>query len=282
MNQPAAPTIDTSAIKSYRIGVKTDSPLREPPLFSFAHEGSTWFPEQLAIVGAALNAGLYYDDDIQSACVGAWRDTHPAQDTCLTLNGDKVWIDASDELGARRAMREGFEEKLKVASRGTWFAYRHVTPAHGDRQEHASWHASIADGNGGVHAVQGSRLRAGITFGLLEADLIRMEIYLACRAEQFRREHLRSGELIQHLGWRVGDTLSKVTVGGVQYSSAVIEGLGEGDTRFVHLTLTKRGSRRRYEWKGVAQSIQLQDQAHAEGAIGTVQVTDAHTDQRVA
>jgi len=282
VNQPAAPTIDTSAIKSCRIGVKTDSPLMEPPLFSFAHEGRTWFPEQLQIVGAAMNAGLFYSDDVQSVCRRLWLDAHPAQDVCLTLNDGRAWVEADDDIGVRRTMREAFEEKLKVGPRGTWFAYRHSAPARGDLPGLVSWYAAIADGQGRAHVVQGTRLRDGVTFQLLLDDMVRMEIFEAWEAEQFRREHLRSGEVIQQRGWHAGNTLRNVTVGGVKYSSAVIEGLGEGDTNFVHLTLTKRGSRRRYEWKGVAQSIQLQDQAHAEGAIGTVQVTDAHTAQRVA
>lgn len=282
MSQTTTPTIDTTGIQSYRIGVKKNTRWVEPPLFSFSHGGRSWFPEQLAIVGAALNAGLFYEDDIQAVCRQHWLDAHPAHDQCLTLSEGSHWLDAPKSFEARQVLRTKYEDMLKAAPRGTWYAYRQVTPAHGDQPEHVQWHASIAAGNGHVHMVQGARLRSGVTFQLLQDDMVRMEVYGARQAEQFRREHLRSGELIAEHGWHVGDTLRSVTVAGIQYSSGVIQCLGEGDTRFVQLSLTKRGSSKRWNWKGVAQSIQLQGQPHAEGAVGSLQVTDATTGLQVA
>lgn len=282
MTASTIPAIDTSGIKSFRISFQRDVPAMAPPLFSIRSGGRDWYPEQLAIVGAAMNAGVFYDDDMQAVCRQPWIDAHPAQDVCLTRSTERCWIDVADDFSARRAMRETFDAQLKAGARGTWYAYRHARPADEDRPEHVSWHAAMADGAGGVHVVQSARLRDGVSFERVMEDMVRMEIYEAKHVEKHRRENIRSAELVQQHGWKGGDKLGDITISGTKYSSAVIEDIDTADGACtIRLTLAKRGSRKRWSWAGLAQSIQLSDQAHAEGVVGSVIVTDANTGDRV-
>ncbi|OGU22797.1 MAG: hypothetical protein A2580_11730 [Hydrogenophilales bacterium RIFOXYD1_FULL_62_11] len=263
-------TNTTPGVTTYRIGLRQDVPSAAPATEPYQHGGRTWTPAELAIIGRALDAGIFYQDAFEEACCADWVALHPHVGTSITAQGTRAWIDGPEDFQQRRALFEELKAELSGAPRGTWALVRTSRPRSGELPEHITWMAILADGIGGTQEPQTSHLRgAEPTHQMMMESMTGMDIYCARRAEEERREWVRNEELIAEHGWTAGTVLKNIRIGGTDYSTASITSLQDG----VSLNLTKRGSRKRWTWRGKAQRIQLKDQPQAEGCRGDVQVT---------
>ena len=222
------------------------------------HEGRDFSATALAIVGAAINEGLFYVDDVKAYCSPRWQAEYPLTDVCLTASGDTTYVMAPERHEDRRAQMDNINAKLAAAPRGTWALVRQDWKS-GDGHAGTSWSLRISVGNGEVHGAQPNPIwqneKRIAGFNDAVKCLIGTEIYRATNAERARRESARSRQLIKDTGWRHGATLRNVKIAGKTFSTALIVMITEEG--FLRLELTKRGSRNRWNWTGVAQSIEV-------------------------
>jgi len=233
------------------------------------HEGRDFSPTALAIVGAAIDAGLFYVDDIKSHCSQRWQNEYPLTDVCLTATGEATYVMAPESYEDRRAQGGNIKAQLGTSPRGTWALIRQDWQRE-DGYSGTTWTLLISVGNGEVHAAQANPIwqNEKRIAGFKDAVdcLVGMEIYRATNAERARREAARSRLLIKEAGWRHGATLRNVKIGGKAFSTALIVMITEEG--FIRLELTKRGSRNRWNWTGVAQAVEVEGAANTLLAYG--------------
>jgi len=217
---------------------------------SFRHDNRLFTRQQLAIAGAALDAGVFYQTAFAECCLNAWNAAHPhASQLCLTVDaeGQPSWTEHT------RERREAMESELKSAPRGTWALLgRSYRNSSGNGITYAAF---IADGMGDVHEPHTSDLLGEPPYQTLYDRMVTMEIYLARRAEERRRSLLASHQRIAGFCWTTGTVLRDVCIGGTTYSTAVLT----VDAPYVSAFLTKRGSKKRFQWRGLAQALRIPD-----------------------
>lgn len=274
MTQVAA--IASPGIRTFSIGPSRECPSVEAiPAEGVTHQGHRFTAADLAIVGAAIDAGVFYTSDLKEYCNDAWERTHPAVEHCLTRTGDRNFESMTGSDHAVRSARvKHLREALQVAPRGTW-GMLHYQWEGSDGHKGDSYTMFIADGKGGAKDVQtGPIVHAGRvpTYEDAIQSMVGYEIYLADRAEKDRREQARSRTIVRDAGLVAGDKLRNLRIGAKSYSSATVEGITEAG--HVTLLLTKRGSRSRWRWTGLAQSIEATTLPKTAPAYGTMVATE--------
>ncbi len=273
MTQVAA--VATPGIRTFSIGPSRHCASVEAiPAEGFSHQGHHFSAADLAIVGAAIDAGVFYTDDLKAYCNDAWVTAHPAIDHCVTRSGDTDYELLTGEFAERNARVKQLRETLQAAPRGTWGLLRYDWTGT-DGNAGVSYTMFIADGMGGTKDVQtGPIHHAGRVPAYEDAiqSMVGYEIYLADHAEKDRREMARSRAIIRDAGLAEGATLRNLRIGAKDYSSATVERIGEHG----HLTLllTKRGSRNRWRWSGLAQSVAADALPKGMPAYGTIVATE--------
>lgn len=217
---------------------------------AFAHGGKVFSRSELAIVGAALNAKLFYTEEFEAACRQAWMDAHPVVDTCITANHGVNWEQAPDSPLQRKPRLEALEAELASAPRGTWALLRYQCQSEG--RPATAYTALIATG-GGVHRWGQSYRAVEPTHDQVVQACVGREIYDARRAEEHRRNLIEAAQTVSREGWRVGSRIKAPTIGGGRFSSGVVESIEDGS--LITLTLTKRGTRKQWTWTGLAHRI---------------------------
>lgn len=264
-------TQQAANIRTIQIGMSRQCPSLQPPTGSFTHEGKTFTVQQLEIVGAALDEGLFDSDAFKAFCRAKWEQAHPSVDRCLTADEPGGVVLLPNDGPAKRAILDAYTGRLASEPRGTWAMFERKW---GD----AEWGGTvrtiiIAQGNGACYTPQLGSCEGLPTYAMALAKMVGYEIYLARHAEQARRELVRSRAVARGYGWDVGSALKNISVGAASYSSAVITEILE--TGHLVLHATKRGSRNRWECTVLAQAIGLKDgQTHAP-AYGQIVATEA-------
>lgn len=238
---------------------------RAPATESFDHSNRTFTPTQLNIIGAALNAGVFYQDAMRDHCRDAWMAECPAVDVRLTGDdGSGYELLPTDFLPKRDRINE-VRKAVGESPRGTWALLGNPW-THDDGRQMRRLEMYMSVGDGEAYSVQCNRFSdaAKSLPGYKEAleEMIDMDIYLARQAETERFARSMSQHFIKLRGLREGMVLREVELAGVKYSTATITSVSPNG--YLKLFLTKRGSKRRWEWTGLAQAIkgeQLQDPA---------------------
>ena len=267
----------TSAnVRTLRIDISRACPAVEPiPADGFSHGGRQFTAQQLAIVGQAIDAGVFYTDDLKAYCRPAWEAAHPATDQCLTVSSDGNYrrLDGM-EHAQRREAANALRDAIAAAPRGTWGLLRFDWTADAGHSG-VTYTMFISDGQGNACSVQtGGIHHSGRVPAYADAiaDMVGYEIYLADAAEKARREQARSRACILASGLTHGATLRNVRIGNTSYSTAVVDQVLSGT--WVKLHLTKRGSRNRWTWTGLAHCIQADNINPEAPAYGAVVVTE--------
>lgn len=224
----------------------------------FVYQGDTFTPEQLAILAGAIDAGLFYNRAVEAHCEPAWRALHPCSTRAITGAPDAPWDTFAGNGTPWLQQREALTARLRELPRG---AYALLVR---DCGEYRFWYALIHDGSGGISEPSLGHSPAPPSAEYLVDYMVRMEIYSASLAEKERRSVLDAQRIVSERGLAVGRTLRDVHVAGRQYSSAVITSICPRGA-YVSLLLTKRGSRKRWQWSGWAQNIGLPGQPAAVG-----------------
>ncbi|MCD9046785.1 hypothetical protein [Luteimonas sp. MHLX1A] len=237
---------------------------RRPATEPFSHDGRTFSAAQLNIIGDALAAGVFYQDALRDHCRDAWIADCPAVDHRITRDdGDGIEL-LPENFQQGRARLSEVEAELKTLPRGSWafFGRPYVSE---DGRQWRGLEMSISVGDGSIYRVQTSRFNASTApmpdFAVAHADMVSMDIYLARQAEEERTKRDLSRHLIQQHGLRAGMQLRDVELGGERFSSATVTEVRP--TGYLKLVLTKRGSKRRWEYAGLAQSIRSRELTHA-------------------
>jgi hypothetical protein len=194
-----------------------------------------------AAIEAAIEAGVFYQDAMALA-------VRPAQDEHTPLILVRVeFVSYATAESFRK--RQELEARIGPLPRGHYGVMRTVFP---DGRE--SFQAVVSDGSG-VYATGGSSDHHGS-----EPDPVKVanrvlgyECYTLrneLRAEKNKAEHAAT---IAARGYRAGQKLKSIRVGGTTYSSVIVESVTENQ---ITMICTKRGSRGRWRWNGHAQGIE--------------------------
>jgi hypothetical protein len=206
----------------------------------------------LHIAGAALDAGVFYQEEFVRHTSSAWAQAFPVFPKCITEQPDgRQYVDAIDaDYPAQKAQFQALKELLRSERRGAWALLRRPWR---DDPTRCSWSVALSAGDGEVVSPDLSGIVGQPTPEEFIARAVAYEVYIARDAETKRRAGLTSRALIRQRGWSVGATLRHVTLASKRYSTAkIIEICDE----YVTLHLTLKGSRRRWEWRGLAQFVQ--------------------------
>lgn len=246
----------TPGITTYRIDFSRKCPSVEPIREEgFVHGGQHFTPAALTILGKAIDAGIFYTDEVKQYCFDMWQAEYPATDHCLTRNGSVDHQEISNDPALRKEAVKCLREAIQAAPRGTWGLLL-VRWQYDDGEPGQTWIQIISDGHGGSYDPQtGPIAHAGRIPCYEDAlkGMVGYEIYKADGAEKERREQARSRAIIRDVGLTAGGVLRDITLGGKKYSTATIVSIT--DAGIVTLELTKRGSRNRWRWSGFAQII---------------------------
>jgi len=203
-----------------------------------------------AAVCAALDAGVFYQEDFNAACRGTWDLAHPAIENRLP---DLVQVLGEDHF-TWRARRQAASQEVAAGPRGTWIMVR----KHWDTNR-VSYAAVIADGTGDTHERSDGWDQAPTYDGILNR-MISMEVYRARKDVEQERSWQAAAERVRALGLQQGMTLRNVEVSYQKYSTAVIEEINQ-DIGAVTLIGTKRGSSNRYRIVTSALSLEIADRS---------------------
>lgn len=210
-------------------------------------------PVQFSIVAKAVAAGIFYQDMFTDHCRSEWLASFPATDQQLITNGGGT-VRQGREYSS---MLNDIQAALAAAPRGTWttigvlFDSGKVTNV-----------GFVSDGAGGVH----SKDRGPQDFASLLEYMVDLEIFRARRAYELDLQQQQARSRIQELGLRLGTVLKSIKLGSEAFSSAVIVGID--DSGLLHLTCSKRGSRKRFSAKWYAHDVELvQTPAAAESGL---------------
>lgn len=213
--------------------------------------------EALNIAGRALDAGIFYQDAFRDFCAPLWADAFPMAPQCITAGADgRTYIQAVEGgLEARNAQLETLKAQLSALPRGAWAMVRRPFP---DDATRFTWSVLLSMGNGevvfpGVSGIQGEPKPE-----VFIPRAVGYEIYCSRKCEEERRARITSRTLIGERGWHEGDVLRNITLGANRYSSATIVAINDD---VVVLELTRRGSSKRWSWKGHAQAVEHADYA---------------------
>lgn len=207
--------------------------------------GHIFTPEELRVVGDALDLGIHDEDEFFNACRSKWESLRPTRLQLISgTNGP--WIEGKADASRRQDQLEQIRSKVMAQElRGSWCALR-WTESLSDGRKAVCWHAMMANGQGNVteerfYCLPGDP-RTPNAGGLYE-KMIRSEVAQARMAEETRRDRWRSETMIRARGWIPGARLRNVVIEKTLYSSAKILDV-QGS--YLVLELTRRGSRRRW------------------------------------
>lgn len=256
------------------ISCNMECPSVEPISGPHTHNRRTFTADELQLVGEALDAGLFYTDDIFDFCKDRWLSLRPFDDVCLTRCSQRSYHPAHAETVDRRHQLKALDEVLKVSPRGTWFLLRWDWQ---NERKGTTWFLHMSCGDGTIDEVQTGPIWNNESREPNFADGLRsvlgMDIYRVTNAERDRRESARSRALLKQHGWVVGATLRNVTIGSKTFSKATITSVTDDGRLF--LTLSKRGSKFRYQWTGLAQAIEVEGLERGAPAYGQMVATAA-------
>lgn len=223
-----------------------------PATESVADRDRTIDAVALNIAGAALDAGIFYQDAFESHCSPAWAQAFPVQPKCITESADgRLYVDEVDaDFQTRKAQFEALKERLRAEPRGAWAMVRRPWKHEPDR---ASWSVALSVGHGEVVCPDLSGIPGQPTPEEFIKRAVGYEIYCVRRCEEVRRARLTSLGLIRERAWMPGTVLRDIKLGGKGYSTAKIVKV-EG--AMVSLYMTRRGSGARWEWSGLAQQVE--------------------------
>ncbi len=214
--------------------------------------GRTISPEALNLAGTALDAGIFYQDAFKAHVAPAWAQAFPVNPKCITAGPDgRCYVDEVEgDFQTRKAAFEALKDRLRSEPRGAWAMVRRPWQ---DDPSRASWSVALSVGNGEVVCPDLSGIVGEPTPEEFIDRAVGYEIYCARRCEEARRAGLTSLALIRERGWMPGTVLRDISIGGKRYSTAKVIKL-EGP--YVSLYMTRRGSATRWEWRGLAQSVE--------------------------
>lgn len=193
-----------------------------------------------AAVGAAIDAGLYYNADVNAFVAKHCGVPDPAREVFLGIVDLPV-----HDLPAARKVNEETEAKVAAGPRGTWALTRRTFE--NDGQIRTVYQPLLSDGSGSL--APGGRSDTSYEPPVYEAVLRRafeMEVYLARRELEADRLSARNREAIESGRVAMGGEFRDVTVNSQKFSRAKVVGV-DAEAGKVTIELTKRGSRRR--WK---------------------------------
>lgn len=159
------------------------APATEP----FTSAGRTFTPAQLNIIGAALKAGLFYQDALRNHCREAWMSECPAVDVRITGDDGHGYELLPEEFKAKRERINEIRKTLTASPRGTWALLGNPwTHDDGRRMRRLEMYISVGDGD--VYEPQTSCFSDADTalpgFAEAHASMVSMDIYLARRADR--------------------------------------------------------------------------------------------------
>lgn len=240
---------------------------RFPPATEPMRDGvRTVSAEALNLVGKALDAGLFYNEAFKAAVRPDWMLAFPVTPKCITLSPDgRCYVDEVEgDFQTRKAQFDALKDRLRSEPRGAWAMMRRPWR---DEPTRASWSVALSAGNGEVACPDLSGIQGQPTPEEFIAREVGYEIYVARECETRRRACLTSLALIRERNWMLGTVLRDITLGGKRYSTAKIVKV-EG--HLVSLYMTRRGSGARWEWCGLAQSIEHPSYASASSGMKLV------------
>lgn len=250
-----------SSIRTTTIDVSRDCPSVEPISGPYRFERKDFSPEELAIAGVAIDAGMFYETDSHAFCKEAWSALHPEMECCLTRTDEHEYEVAPQTTAARRERLRELDGVLRSATRGTWFLLRSDWSNEANGCSGTTWFQHVADGAGDVHEVQTGPIwhnhRRAPDYSDAIGSMVRMEIYRVLLAERARREAARSRAVVKANGWAQNQKLRNVKIGSGSYSSGIISELHDDGT--IGITLRKRGSRNAWVWRGYGQAVKADD-----------------------
>lgn len=201
---------------------------------------------RLAIVGKALETGIFYSRDLNAAVMPEWATKFPAIDVELGAESFTLHTVTFNEF---LAARRNVEAKLKKLDRGTWTVVTYVR-----EDGHTRRDGFMADGAGSVHCGQHHRAH---DFASLLKGMVELEIYDTRQVYDRNKAHDKARTHVCNMGWRVGMSLRDVRVPGHgKFSTAVIQKIA--DTGALKLLCTRRGSAKRFEVTLMANSLELE------------------------
>lgn len=271
-----ASTTGPARVRTLTIDHSRACPSVEPiPADGFSHGGHHFTAAELGIVGNAIDAGVFYTEDLKAFCWDAWVAAHPAIEHCLTAS-DGVCYELLNGLehAQRREKVNALREAVSSAPRGTWGLLRHDWA---DTNGHSgvTYSMFISDGQGEAQGVQtGPIHHAGRvpTYDDAIKSMVGYEIYLADGAEKARREQARGRAVIRDARIVPGMVLRNVRIGSNTYSTGTVEQVSERG--HVKLLLVKRGSRNRWNWTGLAHVVEADTLAPTLPAYGALVVSE--------
>lgn len=253
-------------IQTYRIELSRECPSVEPVDRPFAYRGEFFSVEELKIVGEALDAGVFDQDEFVEYCTGKWQLLHPAIDVCVTSEFEGGARKLSGDFAERRQVVNHYKEQLKDAPRGTWaLLYRDWNNGERDFRD---WTAVMAKGNGEAVVPNQSGLQGRPSFEAILKRQADYEIYCARQAEQTRREQARSRDTIRRYAWSVGTKVKDVAIGAHDFSTIQITAIHKHGP--IEILGTKRGSSRRWTATVLAQAIRLKHGQQHTPAYGQI------------
>lgn len=263
------------AISTITISMQTRCPSVVEPRGPFRHNGKMFSETQLRILGEAIDAGMFYQDDVKDFCKEPWLAAHPLHEVCLTRTDQCDYVSADSYVG-ERALVDDLRVQIQSSPRGTWALVRLENDRSGT--PHVNWTLFISDGDGEAHACQTAPIwineRRAPTYADAVTSLVGMEIYRANAAECARREQARSGLLVVMQGWAAGTILKNIKIDGKAYSTGhIVEIAANG---WVTIMLTKRGSSGRWRWSGLAQRVEGIFSIGTLPAFGSLVATQHH------
>ncbi len=201
-----------------------------------------------AACAAALDAGVFYDTDLDAFVVPRIARSDPARDLFLGV------FEEPAEFVARSAWNEDLDARIAASARGTWLLRRRSTHL-GDRD----WFVPLMSDGSGARHWNADSYDIPPDYMAVYRRMAGYEIYLMRREIEAERSRARNIALIAARGFQPGSTFRNLRIGGDRYSTVTITALhpppepnvtivgaddrGEG---WLTLALTKRGSRHRY------------------------------------
>ena len=204
----------------------------------------------LAAAAAALDAGIFYQDPFEVFVLDRTAGCDPAQNEFLGV------FEEPEAFNERSVLRTVVEAQVTQAPRGTWAVIRLALHESG----RTLFRAVMSDGSGRL-AVGGSfdTYDGMPDFATGHCRMAGYEAYLARHEVEAERSRARNLALIAHRGFAAGRSYRNLSLGGSTYSTVTITALhptppahltivGTDDrgTGWLTLSLTKRGSRRRW------------------------------------
>ncbi|OLR69811.1 hypothetical protein BI311_24190 (plasmid) [Xanthomonas citri pv. citri] len=202
----------------------------------------------LSIVTKVAEAGIFYQDAFTKAAALKWNTSFPISDVQLFEDTLELHTNSFQHY---LAVRLRLQAVLKERTRGTW-----ATATYTREDGHVEKASFMANGAGGVFSGSPSKAH---DFQALSTLMAEMEIYDTRKEYERLKIQSIAIEHLQSTRWRVGTKLRNVRISGLGcFSTVVISAVSTSG--HVEMIGTRRGSRKRWEMRVLAQGIIQMDE----------------------